>query len=233
MRVDYLILSSVLAVAAVACDEGKIYDDAGTGGDDGVTSTVRFTGEVTGLDSWSGSDYTVVVAGFADSDYAEVSKPVTSGDMEMGGVTDDVTSVELCVINRLRKRVVTLASTEPVKASDGYIHFDAGKVDGGMYGAVQTSVFDAACVQCHGGSNHAAASLNLVAPESYGALVNKESVKSPDMMRVSPGNAQESVLWRALATDMSDDWAYRHQTIISNTTSVDLVKAWIDAGAKK
>lgn len=216
-----------------SCDDGRIYDDVtASGGSGDAAATVRFSGNLDGLDSWHGG-YSVVIAGFGDSDYAEVSKTVTGGVFEMGGVTDDIKTVELCVVNRLRKRVATFASVDPVKDADGYIDFDAGDVDVAMYRAVQSAVFDAACVQCHGGSNHSAASLDLTASGSYDALAGVVSVKSPDMMRVTPGDASASVLWRALATDMSDDWAYRHHTIISNTTSVDLVKDWIDAGAKK
>lgn len=233
MRLHNIILSLTLATAAASCDDGKIYDDASMGMDDnGITSTVKFTGDVEGIDSWT-SGYSVVVAGFSDSEYAEVSRPVTGGDFEIDGITDDISSIELCVVNRLRKRVATFASVEPVKESDGYIYFDVGSVDAGMFVAVQNTVFNAACVQCHGGSNHSAASLNLTEPDSYDALVNVASVKSPDMMRVTPGDASASVLWRAIATDISDDWAYRHHTIISNNTSADLVKNWIDAGAKK
>lgn len=233
MRLHNIILSLTLATSVASCDDGKIYDDASMGMDDnGITSTVKFTGDVEGIDSWT-SGYSVVVAGFSDSEYAEVSRPVTGGDFEIDGITDDISSIELCVVNRLRKRVATFASVEPVKGSDGYIHFDVGNVDAGMFVAVQNAVFNAACVQCHGGSNHSAASLNLTEPDSYDALVNVASVKSPDMMRVTPGDASASVLWRAIATDISDDWAYRHHTIISNNTSADLVKNWIDAGAKK
>ena len=231
MRPGNIILYTLIAAAAVACDDGRIYDDAAQAGGGEATATVRFSGRVAGLDSWTGG-YTVAVAGFGDSDYAEVAKAVTAGELEMGGITGDIRSVELCVINRLRKRVATFASVGTAKGSDGYIHLDAGDVDAGMYAAVQTAVFDAACVQCHGGSNHSAASLNLTAPGSREALVDCGSVKEPGMMRVVPGDASASVLWRALATDMSDDWAYRHHTIISNTTSVSLVKDWIDAGAK-
>lgn len=227
-----IILSVLMLIAATACDDGKIYDDLASDADSEDAATVRFSGDVTGLDTWTG-DYTVVVAGFSDSDYAEVSKPVSGTGLEMGGITGDITAIELCAINRLRKRVATFASMEPVKGTDGYIHFDVGKVNAGMYDAIQTAVFDAACVQCHGGSNHSAAQLNLTSLESYAGLVNAASVKSPDKMRVAPGDPSASVLWLALATGLSERWAYHHHTIITNTTSVDLVKNWIGGGAKK
>lgn len=222
----------LMLTAATACDDGKIYDDLAADAGSEVAATVMFSGDLTGLDTWTG-DYTVVVAGFGDSDYAEVSKPVTGTGLEISGITGDITAIELCVINRLRKRVATFASTEPVKGSDGHIHFDVGKVNAGMYDAIQTAVFDAACVQCHGGSNHSAAQLNLTSLDSYAGLVNAASVKSPEKMRVSPGEPSASVLWLALATGLSERWAYHHHTIITNTTSVDLVKNWIGGGAKK
>lgn len=212
-----------------ACDDGKIYEEA-TGGGEKNTASVVFSGEVTGISTWP-DEYAVVIAGFSDSDFAVISKPVTGTEMTMDGITSDITTIELCVINRLRKRVVSFAQTAPVAGAGGNIMFAVGSCDAGMYGALQSTVFDAACVQCHGGSSHAAAGLRLTASDSYSALVNIPSIKEPGAVRVEPGNAAVSVLWQALATGVSESWAYHHHTILSNTTSAELVKSWIDAGA--
>ena len=99
----------------VSCDEGRIYEAVPATAEGG--RTVKFTGKVTGMDTWP-SGYTVAVAGFdAKSEYALTSAnvmPSQAGEdgmvqVVMSGVTDEVTQIELCVINRIRERVVTFA----------------------------------------------------------------------------------------------------------------------------
>ena len=97
----------VLLIGLHACDEGRIYENAVVATGEG--RTVKMTGRISGVDKWSG-DYSVVVAGFDDeSDYAIVSKVVPASESDndeiqltMSGITDEVTTVELCVINKLR-----------------------------------------------------------------------------------------------------------------------------------
>ena len=96
----------VLLIGLHACDEGRIYENAVVATGEG--RTVKMTGRISGVDKWSG-DYSVVVAGFDDeSDYAIVSKvvPVSESDndeiqLTMSGITDEVTTVELCVLKSL------------------------------------------------------------------------------------------------------------------------------------
>ena len=105
----------VLLIGLHACDEGRIYENAVVATGEG--RTVKMTGRISGVDKWSG-DYSVVVAGFDDeSDYAIVSKVVPASESDndeiqltMSGITDEVTTVELCVINKLRKRIVSLVA---------------------------------------------------------------------------------------------------------------------------
>lgn len=93
----------VLLIGLHACDEGRIYENAVVATGEG--RTVKMTGRISGVDKWSG-DYSVVVAGFDDeSDYAIVSKVVPASESDndeiqltMSGITDEVTTVELCVI---------------------------------------------------------------------------------------------------------------------------------------
>ena len=113
----------VLLIGLHACDEGRIYENAVVATGEG--RTVKMTGRISGVDKWSG-DYSVVVAGFDDeSDYAIVSKvvPVSESDndeiqLTMSGITDEVTTVELCVINKLRKRIVSLVAMECTEIAD-------------------------------------------------------------------------------------------------------------------
>ncbi len=126
----------VLLVGLHACDEGRIYENAVVATGEG--RTVKMTGRISGVDKWSG-DYSVVVAGFDDeSDYAIVSKVVPASESDndeiqltMSGITDEVTTVELCVINKLRKRIVSLVAMECTEIADTIL-MDAGTVDASM-----------------------------------------------------------------------------------------------------
>jgi hypothetical protein len=50
----------------------------------------------------------------------------------MSGITDEVTTVELCVINKLRKRIVSLVAMECTEIADTIL-MDAGTVDASMF----------------------------------------------------------------------------------------------------
>ena len=106
-----------------------------------------------------------------------------------------------------------------------------------MLAAIQTSLFDKQCAHCHSGSAWAA-SLNLNDGKSYAQLVNVASTKEPGKMRVLPGQADASVLYEALATNMSSpdegNWKHDHSNImVTDRTGLQLLKDWIDSGAKE
>jgi len=234
MKVLNTFFIPVLLISAASCDDGKIYEDAPDVPTSGIT--VKVSGSIAGINSWTG-DYSVCIAGFGDSDFALISKPLTAIDntgnidLEMSGVTQEVTSIEICALNRLRKRVVSFASIKPNYNTDEIIHFNFSPIDAGMYTTVQ-GFFNASCVQCHGGSNHAAAGLNLTSAESYLQLVGIPSVKSPDLERITPGNASASLLWQTVVGDVSSSWAYNHRDLLSSAEA-DVMKSWIDGGAKR
>ncbi|MCM1332874.1 MAG: hypothetical protein NC248_09730 [Bacteroides sp.] len=234
MKVLNTFFIPMLLMSAASCDDGKIYEDVPDAPASGMT--VKVSGSISGIDSWTG-DYSICVAGFGDSDFALISKPLTEIDsdgninIEMSGLTENVTAIEICALNRLRKRVVSFASIKPDYNADDIINFNFSPIDAGMYTTIQ-GFFNASCVQCHGGSNHAAAGLNLTAAESYLQLVGIPSVKSPDMERITPGNASESILWQTVAGDVSAEWAYNHRDLLSST-GADVMKSWIDGGARR
>ena len=211
----------VLLIGLHACDEGRIYENAVVATGEG--RTVKMTGRISGVDKWSG-DYSVVVAGFDDeSDYAIVSKvvPVSESDndeiqLTMSGITDEVTTVELCVINKLRKRIVSLVAMECTEIADTIL-MDAGTVDASMYNAIQQKIFNATCTACHGLST---------------TPVNRASTTVDGKMRVMPGNASESVLHLILGTDISSDWRIDHSQMITSSDMQSLIGNWIDDGAQ-
>lgn len=226
----------ILLVGLHACDEGRIYANAVIATGEG--RTVKMTGRISGVDKWSG-DYSVVVAGFDDeSDYAIVSKvvPVSEADndeilLTMSGITDEVTTVELCVINKLRKRIVSLVSMECTEIADTIV-MDAGTVDASMYNAIQQKIFNATCTACHGLSTTPGGGLNLLEEHSHADLVNQPSTSVDGMMRVVPGNAQESILHLILGTDISAEWRIDHSRMITSPEMQSLVSNWIDDGAQ-
>lgn len=194
---------------------------------------MQLTGSVMGTGSY-GDGYNVALAAFMPgSEYAVVSKGVEDGNLSvtLAGIPAEAASVELCLLNRLRKRVAVYASAG-VAGAGNPVSMDVGAVDARMWTVLQHEVFDRSCAQCHGGSTGAAAGLRLTDGESYASLVGIASKKDPDAMLVAPGNAAESVLWRAVATDMSDGWRFRHTDLLSSDMRI-FIKDWINSGAEQ
>ena len=184
----------LIILALLSCDDGRIYDTEAILPEEG--RVVELTGEVTGS-NWT-DKYSVVLAGFGeDSEYAIITKsvPLTGKTkVVLSGISDEVTRMELCVINRLRKRIVTLQAFECPATTDT-IRLEAAPVDAGMYATIQDRLFNTTCAACHGYGERAAAGLFLTEGRSHAALVGKESVKVPGMLLVAEGNAEESVLY--------------------------------------
>lgn len=63
---------------------------------------------MSGVDTWP-DGYTVVLAGFNnEKEYSLIAKSIpNNGDVDllMAGIGEEVTSIELCVTNRIRERV--------------------------------------------------------------------------------------------------------------------------------
>lgn len=236
MKLSQLIFAATLPITFLtSCDDGKIFDNNVITQEEGVT--VKMTGNISGLDSWV-SGYEVAVAGFGDSEYAVISKDVIANadgsdaiTVVMAGVTSEVNTIELCVIDRLRKRVATFKSMECNQSSDT-IHFDVGNIRASMHNAIQQSVFNVTCAQCHGGSNFAAAGLYLTEGKSYDAMVGVDSKLITGDMIVNPGDASTSSLYKTLSSNVSSTWSYDHSVEVLSTTTLDLIKNWIDNGAK-
>ncbi len=96
-----------------------------------------------------------------------------------------------------------------------------------LMGAVQRQVFDARCIQCHGGSNIAAAGLRLVEGESRGQLLGRPSKLVEGALLVTPGNHEASVLYSVVASDVSTDWSFNHSSLLTDAEKY-LLSTWID-----
>ena len=168
------------------------------------------------------------MAGFDDSDYAVITKSVPQSvdgaavTVVMSGIGESVTSLELCVINRLRRRVVTFASVSTISGDDT-VRLPAGRMDVSVYSALQAgcltprvySVTVAATMQRPGSTSPA-----TVARES---LVDIPSTVVGDAVRVLPGNANESILYGLVSTDMTRGWSFDHSALL-DVTSVEFIK---------
>lgn len=235
MSLYHTFILAALALGVASCDEGRIYNDDTVQTEEG--GTARFAGTISGTDTWS-QGYTLALAGFEDgNDYALISKNIeisgTDGnyDITLSGIPGEVTSIELCAIDRLRRRVATFLSAD-YQPQDGTLQISAEGVDMSMSTAIQTEIFNTTCTQCHGGSGYAAAGLDLLADDSFGNLISIPSRKIPGMDRVAPGSSNESELFLILSSDISADWNYDHSVEVVRQEKLDLIRNWIDNGAK-
>ena len=109
MKMRNLFLAVGLLFGFVACDDGPVEEHYAQMSQEG--RTVNLTAHVTGLDSWP-SEFSLVVAGFGEKEYAIISKTVVpdsdgEASVTLSGVSMEATTVELCMINKLRKRIVS------------------------------------------------------------------------------------------------------------------------------
>lgn len=233
IRMTALPLALWALLGAGGCDEGKIYPDDERAAGEGVV--VRMKGHISGASAY-GTGYSLVLAIFSEgSDFAEISKNVGDGDIdvELTDVLSGECHAELCVINTLRKRVLSLAETPPIKADAGEtVIFEIGDVEASPFDVINEKIFATTCLQCHGGTGHSAARLELTREMAYSMLVGVPSAIETGMMRVAPGMPGESTLWEAVATDVSSDWNFNHSNLLEPEKS-GFITSWIEKGAEK
>jgi hypothetical protein len=229
MRITGLILPLLLTVG---CDDGPIRDDGGSLGPASGT-TVNLTCTIEGCGEYAADNrYSVAIAAFREGDnFAVVSKPLSEGEnvISLANIPADAAMAEVCIINRLRERVFTFASL-PLNGEE-VVDFDPGTLSTGMFRAIDSKIFATSCTQCHGATGHSAAGLNLTSAEAYGMLVGVPSTVIEGEERVKPGDASASTLWQAVATDISDGWAFAHRNLLTDT-HIDFIEHWINSGAQ-
>lgn len=228
------LIAFVLA-GLTACDDGRIEEKTVTHKEGRV---VKMSGQLTGLSQWA-DGYNVSIAGFdGTNEYAIISKVMpenTEGafTIVLAGIDDEVTNVQLCVLDRLRRHVMTFKEMELEQTRDT-MYMDVGTVDVGMLNAIQQAYFNTTCANCHGASNRAAAGLYLTEGRSYNALVGQPSTKVPDINLVEPGNAENSLLHIVLHEETVECISMTHRDLVSekNEQSIlPLIDSWINNGA--
>ena len=239
-RQIFATLLAVTAMGLTACDDGRIYPETAASSEG---KTVRLEGVLEGLENWT-SAYRVSIAGFenADDEYASVSKVISASDVtdgkvsiELSGIKENVTLVRLCVLDRLRKHIVTFSEEDISKATD-VVKMDVGVIDISMFNAIQQAFFNTTCANCHGASNRAAAGLYLTEGKSYEALVDVDSKKVEGKKLVETNNANNSVLHMVLAQPSVEGVSMAHRDLVSeknDQTILPLIDSWINNGAKE
>ena len=239
-RQIFATLLAVTAMGLTACDDGRIYPETAASSEG---KTVRLEGVLEGLENWT-SAYRVSIAGFenADDDYASVSKVISASDVtdgkvsiELSGIKENVTLVRLCLLDRLRKHIVTFSEEDISKATD-VVKMDVGVIDISMFNAIQQAFFNTTCANCHGASNRAAAGLYLTEGMSYEALVDVDSKKVEGKKLVETNNANNSVLHMVLTQPSVEGVSMAHRDLVSeknDQTILPLIDSWINNGAKE
>lgn len=235
MKKEILSILLLSALGLIACDDGKIYTNNNITTTEG--SVLRITTNISGINDWP-EGYSVVIAGFDNTDYATISKgipaPEKDGetvDVILSGISTEVSQVEVCVINRLRKRIATFYKAD-FTAQEDTVFLNAGTINAGMFNSIQKTVFDSHCIACHGTSTSAAGGLYLTEGKSYEALVNVKADLSPEgKMLVNPGNTNDSFILDIL---LSNTTRHDHSDILSvMPEKITLLQSWIEGGAKE
>lgn len=235
-----LLYALCVYTSIVACDDGHVDDPVFENNADGYN--VQITGTFKGVSTWTGN-YSVVAAAFdGESDYSLIQKvlPSTGEALEMvrlSNIPAQSKTVEIAVVNSLRKRIATLYSYELPESYSDTIRIDAGEINAGMFEAINRFVFQGSgtnCSMCHG-RNNGAANLNLTLDNAYASLVNVQASKDRTKMRVLPGDAANSFFYKVI-TEGDDNVSYSHQGLFSEeeySAFLDIIALWINNGAKE
>ncbi len=230
-------LTALTAIALTACDDGRIYEKTVSYKEGRI---VKLTGTLTGLANWP-DDYSIALAGFDGTDeYAVISKAISKNadgqvSIVLSGINDEVNTVRLCVLDRLRRQVMSFQDIELEQTRDT-VYMDAGTIDVSMLNAIQQAYFNTTCANCHGASNRAAAGLYLTQGRSYGALVDQPSARVPGIKMVEPGSAANSLLHIILHQEQVEGITMTHRDLVSEQNEqniLPLIDSWINNGAKE
>ena len=235
MKKNFGIFAALFAtiLVAEACDDGPIprkeYTSTATG------LTAKLTATITGTANWP-DYYQIALAAFgSDSEYSlsqvQISADTTNAVFTLSNLDDDAETIELCVTNRLRKRILTFQSADVADAVNDTVFLEAGTIDAAMFATIQTNIFNKQCTQCHGGSTSAAANLYLTEGLSYDYLVNQPSTQVDTGIRVIPGNADESILPKVINEGNILNFDYNHEYLITDDALLRLIDEWIDNNA--
>lgn len=221
LRTHVLLGLLLLLTATAACDSGDIAGQDYTVSESGKTVRLRMT--VSGAGRLE-EDLCLALAAYADDEkYATVQRVIptatpdgTQVELILGNLGDHIHTVALVLAGRLRDRILTLADIDLTACADGdTLTTDLGPLTLDLYGCIQTGILDQTCIQCHS-TSHQAARLNLSEGYSMEQLVDVPSTVRPHLLRVSPGQPQESLLHQVVAEDGSQAVGFNHTDLMSS-----------------
>ena len=234
----------VICMATVSCDDGHVDDPVFQHNTEGYN--VQITGTFRSQNTWTGN-YSVVAAAFdEESDYSLIQKvlPSSATDdvqeiVKLSNIPAQSTTIEIAIVNSLRKRIATIYRYEIPDTYDSKdtIRIDVGELNVGMFATINNCVLQGTstnCSMCHRGKN-AAANLDLTPENAYASIVNVPAEKRNTMMRVLPYDASNSFFYKVI-TEGDENVSYSHLGFFAEekyAAFIDIVKAWIDSGAKE
>lgn len=230
---------AIISCLLASCDSGNILDKEITVRESG--KVVKLTATIIGISDWGGT-YNVAVAGFSgDNQYALTQRAIpentadgTTISIVMNNLSTEVNTVELALTNRLRKRILTLASMtiDDFKDDGDTIRMDIGTIRVDEIGCIQRGIFNVACIQCHGANGRSAGNLNLTEGNAPACLVDvdaQSSVAGQGYKRIKAGNPDASLLYKILNPGGEDILHYNHTEVLSSQfkNNLDEVKSII------
>lgn len=238
----WAIVSALILATLTACDDGQVTEK--TVVNTSESYEVQIIGTFKSLHTWSGT-YSVAAACFDEtSEYSLIQKvlPATATDtsidtLHLSGVPTTARTVEVAVVNSLRKRIATIYSYDipEGQSTRETITLNVGTLDVGMFGAINRFVFQGSstnCSRCHASAT-ATAHLDLTAANAYQSLVGVASYVDPTQTRITPGSTAQSFLYKVI-TEGDDRIGYTHPRIFEDKATkpfLDIIKAWIEGGA--
>jgi hypothetical protein len=96
---------------------------------------------------------------------------------------------------------------------------------------IQATIFTPICTQCHIGAN-APQGLRLDAANSYAMLVNVASNEVPTLLRVNPGNPDQSYIVHKIQGNAAVGGRMPLGQAALPQEKIDLIRSWIAAGAQ-
>ena len=234
MKLHYTLLFTLFTLLLASCDDGFVTDPVYESEQTGYN--VKITGTFDGVDQWS-DNYNVVVAAFSEDDeYSSIQKTIQTDGEETAITLSNVPSgakiIEIAVTNTLRKRVSTFYRYEVENVSaDDTIRIDVGKQNVSMFSAINNTIFQGTattCSRCHS-TEKAARGLDLSAENAYKNLVGVKSSKDATLNRVTAGDADNSMLYKII----TDDSGFHKGFFSDYGAFVNIIKSWIDNGAKE
>lgn len=226
----------IFLIIASACDSGNIYPKP-----DKPTSSIKAvaTFSFVGRDAFP-MQYTIVLGTYSKaSPYPlsslKLNKPEDGKEatFNLDNVPIEAETIELTLNQRYgNKRIHTFYSYPiPGKMSMSTIVLPPAAINLASFARVSDQLFMPQCIQCHGGSEKAAANLYLTNGKSYSNLVNVDAVKS-SKKRVVPKNQHGSFLLDVLTR--RDAVKFTHTDLSTlGEDDVNLVREWIQNGAQE